>query len=75
LDRAVATGRRSDIAALSAHTHWSVAARQGVAWHVAPGGVKALTGEPRRGIEEADKWDPAVEIFRIKNTSKTKIAQ
>jgi hypothetical protein len=52
-----------------------MAARQGVAWHVAPGGVKALTGEPRRGIEEADRWDPAVEIFRIKNTSETKIAQ
>jgi hypothetical protein len=28
----------------------------------------------RRAIEEADKWDPAADILRIKNTSETKIA-
>jgi hypothetical protein len=30
---------------------------------VAPGGVKALTGGPQRAIEEADRWDPTIDIF------------
>jgi hypothetical protein len=40
-----------------------------------PGGRQPLIGGPRRGIEEADRWDLAADIFWIKNTSETKIAQ
>jgi hypothetical protein len=32
-------------------------------------------GRARRGENEADRWDPAAAIFRIKNYSQTKIAQ
>jgi hypothetical protein len=67
-------GDASDSAALSAHAHRSVAARRGAARCVAPGGVKALTGMPQRGIEDADRWDPAADIFWIKNIYEMKIA-
>jgi hypothetical protein len=40
-----------------------------------PGQSRPSTGGPQRGIEEADRWDPAADIFWIKNTSEMKIAQ
>jgi hypothetical protein len=43
--------------------------------HGASGGRWPLTGGPRRGIDEADRWDPTTDILQIKNTSETKIAQ
>jgi hypothetical protein len=67
--------QRLDIAVLSTRAHGSVVTTQGVAWHMVPGGVNALTGGPRCRIEESDRWDPTAENFWIKNTSKTKIAQ
>jgi hypothetical protein len=43
--------------------------------HGGSGGRRPLTGGPRRGIDEADRWDPTTDILQIKNTSETKIAQ
>jgi hypothetical protein len=67
-DRATLGHRRF----IGARVHEGVEAKQGVAWHGAPGGIKALIGGPRRGIEEPDRWDPVAENYRIKNTSERK---
>jgi hypothetical protein len=57
------------------HGHDTVAARQRVAWCMAPGGDGALTSGPGMEREKLTVGSRMIDNSRIKNTPKTKIAQ